>query len=138
MVNVGKKIQTLRLEKGLTLPELAAKAGVSKGFVFQIEDDEKTNPSLETLNKIARALDVTLAELLQKATVQAKRVIIVPEDVEPSLKEFIDERHAQGRPVDTNAIQALYVLQHRKGKSPKSKEDWRYVYESIERVFKQK
>jgi len=137
-MNVGKKIQTLRVEKGLSLPQLAEKAGVSKGFVFQIEDDEKTNPSLETLNKIAKALDVTLADLLEKETVLAKRIVVVPDDLEPSLREFIDDRNAQGQPVDTNAIQALYVLQHRKGKSPKTKEDWRYVYESIERVFKRK
>jgi transcriptional regulator with XRE-family HTH domain len=137
-MNVGKKIQTLRVEKGLTLPQLAEKAGVSKGFVFQIEDDQKTNPSLETLNKIAKALDVTLADLLEKETVQAKRVVGVPDDLEPSLREFIADRNAQGQPVDTNAIQALYVLQHRKGKSSKTKEDWRYVYESIERVFKRK
>src|SRR6266853_2757872 len=79
LMNVGKKIHTLRLEKGLTLPELAEKAGVSKGFVFQIEDDGKTNPSLETLNKLAKALDVTIAELLERESVRAKRT--VPEDV---------------------------------------------------------
>jgi XRE family transcriptional regulator of biofilm formation len=135
-MNVGKKIQTLRLEKGLTLPQLAERAGVSKGFLFQIEDDGKTNPSLETLNKLAKALDVTIAELLEKESVRAKRA--VPEEVNPALQEFIKEQNAQGRPVEPSAIQALYALQHRKGKSPRSKEDWRYLYETIERVFKGK
>jgi transcriptional regulator with XRE-family HTH domain len=137
-MHLGKKIRTLRLEKGFTLPELAERANVSKGFLFQIEDDEETNPSLDTLNKIAKALDVTLAELLEKESVQARRVVPVPEDLDAALKEFIDERNTQGLPVDTHAIQALYVLQRRKGKAPKTKDDWRYIYETIERVFKGK
>src|SRR5437667_263570 len=74
-MNVGKKIQTLRLEKGLTLPQLAEKANVSKGFLFQIEDDGKTNPSLETLNKLAKALEITLADLLGKDQVRSKRIV---------------------------------------------------------------
>jgi len=136
LMNVGKKIRTLRLEKGFTLPALAEKAGVSKGFLFQIEDDEKANPSLETLNRLAKALDVTIAELLEKESVRAKRAI--PENVNPALKEFIEEQNAKGLPVEPAALQALYALQHRKGKLPRSKEDWRYLYETIERVFKGK
>jgi transcriptional regulator with XRE-family HTH domain len=136
-VHIGKKIKTLRAEKGWSLPDLAEKADVSKGFLFQIESEEaKANPSLETLNKIARALGITLANLLEKESIQARQ--IVPEEVNLGLKEFIKERHAQNLPIDEKILQALYVLQERKGQAKKTKEDWKWLYGSIEHAVKGK
>jgi transcriptional regulator with XRE-family HTH domain len=135
-MELGKKIRVLRLEKGLTLPELADKAKVSKGFLFQIETDEETNPSLDTLHKVASALDVTLAELLEKESVKARR--LVPAEIDETLKEFLSDARKAGQIIPEETLQALYVLQHRKGRAPKTKEDWRYLYETIERVFKGK
>jgi XRE family transcriptional regulator, master regulator for biofilm formation len=50
---VGKRIRALRIEKGINLPELAEKAGVSKGFLSQLENDEDANPSLDSLHKVS-------------------------------------------------------------------------------------
>ena len=114
------------------MPELAESAGVSKGFLSQLENDEQSNPSLDTLNKVAKVLDVTLAALLEKGSVKSKRVI--PEEIDPALKEFIQERHASKQPVDQDILQALYAVQHRK----QSKTDWAWLYESIKRGLNQK
>ncbi len=135
-MQIGKKIRTLRLGKGWSLPDLAEKAAVSKGFLFQIESHENTNPSLDTLNKLANALGVTLSDLLQTETVKAKQ--IVPESLQLALEEFIKERHAENLPVDADILQAHYDLQERKGQSKKTKEDWAWLYGSIERVVKKK
>lgn len=50
------------MKKGLTQEELAEKTGLSVTFVGLVERGINT-PSLETCNKIARALGVTLDEL---------------------------------------------------------------------------
>ena len=53
---IGSKIRKLRLEKGITQIELAKKAGISNTYLSDIEN-ERTNPSLKTLFKIAKALE---------------------------------------------------------------------------------
>ena len=59
---VGKRIRVLRTEKGINLPELAEKAGVSKGFLSQLENDEEANPSLDSLNKFIKEMGLSKAE----------------------------------------------------------------------------
>ena len=75
MKNIGGKIRALRHEKEMTLPALAEKAGLSKGLISNIENSADANPSLDTVHKIAEALDVTLADLLETERVQLNRVV---------------------------------------------------------------
>jgi XRE family transcriptional regulator of biofilm formation len=55
---LGSKIQKLRLEKKLTLTELANRTGISKSYLSYIERNIQKNPSIEVLAKIASALEV--------------------------------------------------------------------------------
>lgn len=59
--NIGKKIRRLRQEKGLTIKELAEKAGVTKGFVSRVEN-VRTIPSLPVLLSIIQALEQEVAD----------------------------------------------------------------------------
>jgi len=136
--HIGKRIKTLRIEKGLTLPGLAEKAGISKGSLSQLENEEESNPSLDTLNKLAKALETTLATLLERESVRAKRIVPVPEELDPALQSFIEETNDRGEKLDDNILQALYVIQQRKGQPVKTKENWRWLYESIRRGIQQK
>ena len=52
----GKYVTELRIQKGFSQSELAAKAGVSRGVIQRIEKHEKT--SARTLKKIADVLNV--------------------------------------------------------------------------------
>ncbi|MEC9488896.1 MAG: cupin domain-containing protein [Halanaerobium sp.] len=61
-MEIGNKLKKLRLDKDLTLQELARKTGLSTSFISQVER-ELTSPSLSSLKKITDALDVTLAYL---------------------------------------------------------------------------
>lgn len=62
---VGSKIAEIRKIKGITLSKLAKDAGISKGYLSNIENGIKENPSTELLEKIARALDVNVSELFE-------------------------------------------------------------------------
>lgn len=55
-------IEKIRLEKELSLSELARRSGVSKAHLSYLESGERT-PTLQTLCKIAKALGVPAAEL---------------------------------------------------------------------------
>lgn len=58
-MELGKKIRSLRKELGKSLEDLAKEAGLSIGLLSQIERDI-TGPSVESLWKIAKALNVSM------------------------------------------------------------------------------
>lgn len=60
---VGDKIKEIRSLKGMSLSKLATKAGISKGYLSDIEKGVKDNPSTELLEKIANALEVSISDL---------------------------------------------------------------------------
>lgn len=61
---IGSNIQRIRKEQGLTLDSLAERSGVSKAMLSQIEAD-KVNPTVLTIWKIARGLEVELDAILK-------------------------------------------------------------------------
>ena len=61
---LGKRIAFLRKQRGLTQLALSIESGLALSFVSDLERG-KRNPSIETLWKIAKALDVSLEELLR-------------------------------------------------------------------------
>ncbi len=61
MENIGNKIKLLRGNLGLTLKQVADKAGCSAAYISQIEHD-KVSPSIATLKRIAQALKVRIVD----------------------------------------------------------------------------
>ena len=61
---VGANLRRLRMRRGLSLEKLAQKSGVSRAMLGQIELGQSA-PTINVLWKIARALDVTFATLIQ-------------------------------------------------------------------------
>lgn len=58
----GERVRDLRKKRGLTLEELASLANMSYVYLNEIER-AKRNPSLKVINRIAKALKVSLWEL---------------------------------------------------------------------------
>jgi transcriptional regulator with XRE-family HTH domain len=89
---IGQRIRELRRKKGITQRELAEKAGVFD--VGELERGRKVkggpaNPQIETLHKIAVALDVDIAELLGQSVLDetAVRISGLLEGQEGKVKE---------------------------------------------------
>ena len=61
-LQLGPRIRTLRQARNITLRELAARAGVTESFLSQVER-EVTSPSIASVQRIARGLDLAIAEL---------------------------------------------------------------------------
>jgi transcriptional regulator with XRE-family HTH domain len=62
-MQLGRKIRDLRLRRGLTVQQLAAASGLSKGFISQVENG-RTSPSLATLRDLSLALKTSVAYLV--------------------------------------------------------------------------
>ena len=58
-------IKKLREQRDMTQEQLAKKAGVTQGYIAQLESGLRKNPSLPSLRKLARALGVPVGELLE-------------------------------------------------------------------------
>lgn len=60
-MDVGLRLAKFRKAKGLSKNKLAKDAGVTQGFISQIESGIRL-PTLEVLNRICTALGITLSE----------------------------------------------------------------------------
>jgi XRE family transcriptional regulator of biofilm formation len=61
---IGSYIKQLRTGKGMSLSELAERAGVAKSYISSIERGIQLNPSIQTLDKISRVIDIPIEQLL--------------------------------------------------------------------------
>ena len=61
-LDLGTRIRSLRQARHLTLRDVAQRAGVTESFLSQVERDV-TSPSIATVHRIARALDLSIAQL---------------------------------------------------------------------------
>ena len=61
---LGLNLKKIRTKKAISQGDIARELGVSRGFVSTIENG-KTNPTLSTITKLAKALKVSTNELLK-------------------------------------------------------------------------
>lgn len=59
---LGKRLKQLRLEANLTQEKLSIATGLSQTYISGIETGHR-NPSIKTLDKIAKALGVSISDI---------------------------------------------------------------------------
>lgn len=62
---IGQRIRNYRTQKGLSQEKLSELAGCHPTYIGQLERGEK-NATLESVEKIASAMDISLSELFDK------------------------------------------------------------------------
>ena len=75
VMEVSKRIKLKRIEKRLTLQELADKSGVSKGLISQIENG-RSIPSLPVMFSIIQSLDTGLSDFFVGLELDEPTVIV--------------------------------------------------------------
>ncbi|MDQ0214720.1 XRE family transcriptional regulator of biofilm formation [Oikeobacillus pervagus] len=85
---IGERVKKLRLEKKISLSELAEKAGVAKSYLSSLERNLQSNPSIQFLEKISSALDVSLESILHEQ--------ISKEKLDPEWKKLAQEAMSSG------------------------------------------
>jgi transcriptional regulator with XRE-family HTH domain len=63
--SLSKNLKKLREKKGLLQDRLAKLANIANNTIIKIEQGENMNPRLDTLKKIAKALEVSIDNLIQ-------------------------------------------------------------------------
>ena len=148
MSELGRRIRDLRIAKGLSRPELAAKAGISGPYLWRIEvsreSGEGTSPSGATLTKLAQPLEVSVSQLLGESPAQRVSHHSVlrrtRENGQPhlqlseSLTDYIRRCQNGKEPITKKEIRGLAAV-NSKGKVPATAEDWDFIMQSIRRAI---
>ena len=61
---LGARIRYLRQQKNMTIEDLALEAGINRNYLGDLERGTR-NPTVDVLNRISVALDVTLSVLFE-------------------------------------------------------------------------
>jgi len=62
---LAKRIREIRIKKGLSQENLARLANISYNTIVKIESGQSTHPTIQTMAGIARALEISLDELIK-------------------------------------------------------------------------
>lgn len=68
----GRRVRARREELGLTQEELAHRASINRTYIGSLETGQR-NPSLDTIARLAAALDTDAAELVKGAQAESGR-----------------------------------------------------------------
>ena len=63
-MTIGDRIRLLRVDRGLTLQELADKLGVQRQTIYKYENNIVTNIPVDRIMQLSEALEVTPAKLI--------------------------------------------------------------------------
>jgi transcriptional regulator with XRE-family HTH domain len=103
---IGTWVNKQRQEKGWSVPELAAKAGLSPLAIYRVESGQTENPRKETLAKIQRALGATLEQDAQEVAREDATIEGLGELVD------FDPNDEEDRP-DVPGVYVLYDISNR-------------------------
>jgi transcriptional regulator with XRE-family HTH domain len=83
-VKVGVRLKHTRMLMGMSLKEVANKAGVTEGYLSKIENDV-SQPSFASLHRIVQALGINMSALFASAHQADTDVYVVRKDERPIL-----------------------------------------------------
>lgn len=116
-LDFGKAVKKQRFELGISQEELADRAGLHRTYISDVERGSR-NVSLESIKKLARALELSIATLFARAgngfeTEQSVEILLIednPRDVELTLRAFRKARITNLVQVARDGAEALEFL----------------------------
>ena len=135
MPQSGDRIKAVRGKRNWTQEQLAEAAGISKGFLSDIEND-KRNISSESALKIADALGISLDYLLRGETGQReiqRRPVTIPAELS-TLAEELELSYSETLTL-LEAHEAVVARRAAKLVRPPTVDEWRKFYEAIKDVY---
>ena len=76
-VSVGQRLREYRIERGFSIKTLAERSGLAVNTLSLIEN-QKTSPSVNTLEQLARALSIPLASLFEPVSEEQHLILTNP------------------------------------------------------------
>lgn len=126
-MRLGNELRHLRKLRRLTLLEVSEQTGLSVSFLSDIERG-RTNPSLESLEKLAGCYGVSFNEIFEDAKFgQSQDLKIYPPGFEAFLETMPD--------VDEEMRELILRVEHRAQRRSETKEDWIQLYYSLKTLL---
>src|SRR6266480_888425 len=135
MPTPGDRIREAREAKGWTQEDLAAKAGISKGFLSDVENN-KRNVSAENALKIADALGVSL-DFLMRGEQGREEAAREPVRIPPELSQAAQELGLSYSETLTllDAHEAVVARRSNQFIRRRTVEDWKRLREAIKGAY---
>lgn len=118
-MSLSERLRTKRKKLGLTLKEVHERTGLSVSFLSEVERG-KTNPSVETLKKLANCYNVPVSELVPEEN----------RELPNSLEEARDQLN-----ISDDIIDLMLKVEFRSDKKYNTPEDWRQLYYSLKTLL---
>jgi XRE family transcriptional regulator, regulator of sulfur utilization len=128
-MKLHERLRELRQERGLRLKDVTEAAGISIPYLSDLERG-RTNPSLDTLQTLAAAYQISVHDLLES-------VEFYGEQTTASLPKGLADLIADpvlGAQITNDWVTSLARIELR-GKRPNSKEDWYDIYRNLRRIL---
>ncbi len=128
---VGQRINYVRTQQGLTLERLAQQAGLSKSFLWEVEQD-RSGISGNRLLQIADALNASIEYLLRGGSnveTEKPKAIEIPTELSEAAQELGLSYQQTLALLQVDRTIVAYRSGKRRGR--KNKEDWRSLYRDI-------
>ena len=126
-MTLAETIKELRNDQGMSAGQLAKLAGVSRGYLWQLENGNKTRPTLDLLQRLAGALGVDVSEFCETTPAARAR----QDELPPGLAEFVKTR-GKALGVLKGDVESMKNVQFR-GQQPDNPEDWEYLFLFLKR-----
>ena len=119
--SVGRRVRAERQKAGLSLSQLAEQAGLTKAYLVRLET-QGGNPSLDSLVAIADALELTVADLLDRP-----RLVLDDEtEIPGSLRAYAEDAR-----LSSVEVRQLASIKWRAAERPHTVERWRFIHQSL-------
>ena len=128
-MKLHERLRELRSERGLRLKDVAQTAGISVPYLSDLERG-RTNPSLETLQTLAGAYDITVHDLLES-------VEFYGSSTDGALPRGLADLMADpvlGPQLTPDWVRSLARIELR-GKRPRDKGDWYEIFLHLKRIL---
>ncbi|MBZ5489892.1 MAG: helix-turn-helix domain-containing protein [Acidobacteriia bacterium] len=134
MPTVGDRIREIREEMQINQEQLANRAGLSKGFLSDVENN-KRNIGSENLLKIANVLGASVDYLLRGEAVEptSSEPVVIPPELSQAAEELELSYAATVELLE--AHRSVIARRSNKGLRKFSVEDWKELHKLIKKVF---
>ncbi len=131
-MSLAERLKRARKDAGLTLDQLADASGLSKTYLWELENDRDglKKPSADTLMKLVTPLRVTIADLLNLPSVKVNNRSV---EISKSLRDFCNWMKQTGRELTQEEVNDLATMRFRGGQ-PKTRDDWDDLYRTLKRT----
>ena len=126
-MKIGEELRKLRRYRSLTLSQVSEQTHLSVSFLSDVERG-KTNPSLDTLQKLAEFYGIAINDIVKEAESEVVSQKVYP----PGFQDFLREMEGQ---VDSDTEELLLTIEHRSKRRMKTEDDWRQLYYTVKSLL---